>query len=83
MVTQSKINIQRALPTSTLFRYPNVNDRCGSYLLISADGHADSGMIRGIYGKWIPNERPDYRIKLAEKLGQNVPYMSHDKTNES
>ncbi|MEG3753130.1 tyrosine-type recombinase/integrase [Psychromonas arctica] len=47
-------------------------------LMIGADpiwlakqlGHTDWGMIRKIYGKWIPNERPEYRNELAEKLGQ-------------
>lgn len=47
-------------------------------LMIGADpiwlskqlGHADWGMIRKIYGKWIPDERPEYRNELAEKLGQ-------------
>ena len=47
-------------------------------LMIGADpiwlakqlGHTDWGMIRKIYGTWIPNERPEYRNELAEKLGQ-------------
>lgn len=33
-------------------------------------GHADWGMIRKIYGKWISDERPEYRNELAKKLGQ-------------
>tara|TARA_R110001583_G_scaffold46360_5_gene145478 strand:+ start:1324 stop:1473 length:150 start_codon:yes stop_codon:yes gene_type:complete len=33
-------------------------------------GHSDWGMIRKIYGKWTPNEKPDYRDELAKKLNQ-------------
>jgi integrase len=47
-------------------------------LMIGADitwlagqlGHCDWGMIRKIYGKWIANEKPDYRNELAKKLNQ-------------
>jgi integrase len=34
-------------------------------------GHCNWGMIQKIYGKWIPNEKPDYRNELAKKLNQS------------
>lgn len=33
-------------------------------------GHSDTSMISKIYGKWIPQQDPNYIYKLAEKLGQ-------------
>ncbi len=44
-------------------------------------GHTDWGMIRKIYGQWIPNERPEYRNELAEKLGQADKTASKNNKN--
>ncbi len=40
-------------------------------------GHSDWGMIRKIYGKWIASERPDHRLEIAKKLGQDDPNTTH------
>lgn len=46
-------------------------------------GQSDWGMIRKIYGKWIPGERPDHRAELAQKLGQLGPYLAPSKTGKN
>lgn len=48
--------------------------------LASQLGHSDWGMIRKVYGKWIPGERPDHRADLAKKLGQFDPNLTPNET---
>jgi len=48
--------------------------------LASQLGHSDWGMIRKVYGKWIPGERPDHRADLAKKLGQFDPILTPKET---
>ena len=36
-------------------------------------GHSDTSMISKVYGKWIPQQDPDYISNLAIKLGQLPP----------
>lgn len=44
---------------------------CSQAWLASQMGHSDTNMIGKIYGKWIPEDNPDYINQLAAKLGQS------------
>ena len=44
---------------------------CNEAWLASQMGHANTNMIATIYGKWIPEDNPNYIAQLAKKLGQN------------
>ncbi|MBM7455224.1 integrase [Oceanisphaera litoralis] len=46
-------------------------------------GHADWGMIRKVYAKWVADENPGYRDELARKLGILDPHMTPGETTKS
>jgi len=67
---QAKIPHRAAYQLRHTFASQLLTSGCDMAWLASQMGHKNWNMIGKIYGKWIPEDNPDYVKNLAEKLGQ-------------
>ncbi len=67
---QAEIPHRAAYQLRHTFASQLLTSGCDMAWLASQMGHKNWNMIGKIYGKWIPEDNPDYVKKLAEKLGQ-------------
>lgn len=67
---QAKIPHRAAYQLRHTFASQLLTSGCDMAWLASQMGHKNWNMIGKIYGKWIPEDNPDYIKRLAKKLGQ-------------